>query len=473
MKTLQLIRLLSPKEKDEFRHHAQWLKNDRLEAAFSFLTKTKELPSSDLQAKVFKHLYKKNWTKENDYLLRNDLRLLGKQLELYLARKLFDQSDKRFDAEASCLYLTALLERKQIDLFLKEWQQVMRSAESNGNTEDLIRLRKLYILYLTRHPEFTEQRYQDIEVSIDELSRIIYFQQACIMQELSVYKSQLIRQRHESNPDVPLLKPQPFTMPDFSTDPHVRFFDLLSEAYLHRGEETISRLKEALEILEKCKPGIIDQQQREAVITAYIALELFLLGKYEEADHYYKRAMDQTRTIDPIRFGAIAFNYVSNLIRLEKYAEALHEIERYDKLFSGLTGIAQRVICQRVMCLIYTDRVKEAKQLILEHDASASYDVLFYMRLALSIAFFKEGKIDLCNRELENMEQSLRRTTSEYYVYIHIVRIFTKVVEQPINNRVRKSIADSITEFRKVWKKDHFDILPVKWIMDFAEQQLA
>lgn len=136
---------MSPRERIEFQHHAGILKNERLGAAFAFMTKIKSDRHEDLQEKLFQLLYKKAWTKDNDYLLRNDLRLLGRQLELYLARKLFDQTDKRFEAEASCLCLTALLERQQPELFLREWQQIMRSAEVSDALNYAIRLWELRI----------------------------------------------------------------------------------------------------------------------------------------------------------------------------------------------------------------------------------------------------------------------------------------------------------------------------------------
>lgn len=471
MKALQLIRLLSPKERDEFGHQLAILKNERIGLAFSFLAKSKDEPGADLHEKVFRHLYGKSWSKKDDYLLRNELRLLSRQLEVFMARKLFDLSDHKFDGEADYLYLCSLLEREAWELFEREWQQVIRTTEQQGNVRLLVRLRELHLLYITLQPEHSQERFRMLAVAVDETDIATYRHRAYLMGELSIYRAQLVRQRHEANPKLPLAPAPPLVYPDLSADPYIRYYEAGSLAYLNRGEKTIEALKEALELLTQIRPGLIQLPQRRQIIAANIALEFFLLGRHEEADVYYKEVMNSPKQLSPQRQAAVAFNYISNLIRLARYEEALEVIDSFKKQLQRISGFWERTVCQKVMCLIYTNRDHEAKRLILDNQTAVDYDVLFYMRLALAIAFYKEQKTELCLRELENIEQSLRRSSEQFHIYIHIVRIFSKVILRPDNVRSQKAIQHSIDEFRKVWV-NRFDILPVKWILEFAQEEI-
>lgn len=471
MKALQLIRLLSPKERDEFTHHLRFLKNERTGLAFTFLSKSRDEPGPDLHEKLYKHLFGKVWSKKDDYLLRNELRLLSKQLEVFMARKLFDLSDQKYDNEANYLYLCSLIERESWDLFDREAQQAIRSAEQTSNMRMLVRLRELYLLFLTIYPEHSDDRYKLLFESVTAFDLVRHRLNEYLCGEISIYRAQMVRHEHEKNPQYPLEMPQADNYPDLEDDPFIRYYRAGSEAYLNRGEKTIEALKEALRLLDVITPGLIELPQRRQIINANIALELYLLGKHEEANQFYAEVMKMPKHLSPQRQAAVAFNFISNLIRLNRYEDALNEINKYTKVLQRIGGLWERAVCQQVMCLIYTNRDNEAKQLILENNSAIDYDVLFYMRLALSIAFYKEGKTELCLRELENIEQSLRRASEQFHTYIHVVRIFSKVVQRPENVRSRKAIQNSIDEFRKVWN-NRFDILPVKWILEFAQNEI-
>jgi hypothetical protein len=472
MKALQLIRLLSPKERDEFSHHLRFLKNERLGLAFSFLAKSREEPGADLHEKLFKQIFGKAWSKKDDYLLRNELRLLSRQLESFMARKLFDLSDQKYQNEANYLYLTSLLEREAWDLFQREAQQSIREAENANNFRTLIRLRELYLHYLTVCPEHSEERTRHHKESVEAFDLIRYRVNEYLKGEIDIYRAQLARTEHEVNPAMPLTLPPPPDYPDMSNDPFVRYYHAAAQAYLNRGEKTINSLKEVLSLIDVVSSGLIEMPHRKQIINANIALELFLLGRHEEADVFYKEVMSSPKHPSTHRQAAVAFNYISNLIRLSRYAEALEEINKFEKTLRRIGGLWERALCQMVMCLIYTNRDNEAKQLILENNAAVDYDVLLYMRLALAIAFYKEGKTDLCLRELENIEQSLRRASDQFQPFIHVVRIFNKAVQRPDNVRSRKAIQHSVDEYRKVWSS-RFDMLPVRWILDFAQHEIA
>ncbi|MGL4597955.1 MAG: hypothetical protein ACRCYO_10515 [Bacteroidia bacterium] len=476
MKTLQLIQLLTTGERKEFAHQLELSKNKKLGEAFTFLSTEKSKSDLDLQEQLFRKLFKKAWTKKDDYLLRNELRLLNRQLELYMASKRFDQANRRYDAEASWLFMTSLLDREAWALYEKEWDAEFRRCETDGNMRSIVRLRELDVEFRVRRRDFSGAGIEGFRQALVALqldaTRLHKFR----MLEARLYQTQLNRQVFERDSSLVLSEvPLPTFEINEETDPYLGYLENMRLANENRGKNALQYLLKASQFIEKCKPGVANVRHSQALLYAQIALENFLQYDYAEAHTWYEKAIGSIDVIVELHHQCtIYLNYISNLTRMHKYADVLSFIEKHYKLLYNLKEIRERVVCVQTMCLIYGNKIKEAKTLIQEHIAEAREDTLMYLRLTLAIIFYLQNKYDMVSRELLNLQQSLRSIGARYESICACARLFSRFADMQAVENSSRSKQLLVKDIQKYYQEHqpHFEILPVRWMLNQLEEGL-
>jgi hypothetical protein len=473
MKTRQLIQLLTAGERKEFSHHIALAKNKKMGEAFTFLSAEKSKSDIDIQEKLFKKLFGKTWTKKGDYLLRNELRLLNRQLELFMASKRFDQANKRYDSEASWLFMTSLLDREAWGLFEKEWDAEFRRCEADGNLRSIVRLRELDIEFRIRRRDFTGTGIEGFRRALGTLQLDATRLHQYRILEARLYQTQLNRQIFERDPTKVMIEvPLPVFEITDETDPYLGYLENMRLAHENRGKDSLQYLLESIRFIEKCKPGVANIRHAQIMLYAQIALELFLQADYVEADKWYEKTIANIDIIVELHHQCtIYLNYISNLTRMRKYAAVLDLIQKHQKLLYNLKEIRERVVCVQTMCLIYCNQIKEAKTLIQDHIVEAKEDTLMYLRLTLAIVFFLQKKYDMVSRELLNLQQSLRSIGARYESICACARLFSRFSDiQTVenSNRSKQLLVKDIQKYHQEYHP-HFEILPIRWMFDRME----
>lgn len=467
MKTQKLIQLLSPGERNEFRLQLSVKKNKKTSRIFDFLLREKK-EADTLLPRLYKSVFGKTRTDENDFLLRNELRLLNRELELFLAIQKLKGSGADSDAEATLLFLQTLLDREAWTLFEKEWEKEFRRFDSLGDWKTLVRLGEVNLEYVVRRRKISAAGLSHVLEVLNQFDELTQRAQAHRQAELRLYRAQLARQQSESDPTVPLAEiPAPVINTDPSADPFLGYAEQARHAYLSRGEKTIGYMEKALEFLERCKPRELHVVRMRTQIRTQIALEYFLLGEYKRADQYYKTVLPDAHSLnDNTRIASVYLNYISNLIRLREFSAVLLFISEHEKIFASHSGFRQRIACLGAMCCIYTGKIREAKSLVMSEIGEAKQDTLIYLRLTLGIVLYLQGKRDLAVREMNNLQQSLRHLEIRHEQYAQAARLFSRAIElenNPGNKRTRSLLRKEFAEFDEQTHKQ-FEILPVKWI---------
>ena len=124
MKTLDLVNVIDKKDIKFFRKHLADKKMSKTLALFETLYYNAETSKEEL----FVVLFRKKYTSEKDYLLRNEIRLLNTELENFIA------ADQLLDKENSFykryLILKKIKNGKEKNLFEKEWNDCFNEALS-------------------------------------------------------------------------------------------------------------------------------------------------------------------------------------------------------------------------------------------------------------------------------------------------------------------------------------------------------
>jgi hypothetical protein len=476
MKTRQLIKLLTTGEREEFAHQLAIIKNKKTLLAYQYLVKEQVEEEDLMQEKLFKKLFSKNWTKKDDYLLRNEFRLLNKQLELFFAFQKMKQTNSEHEAETNWLYLNLLLDRESWHLFEKELERETRRCEEEGHWRALVRLGELNVEYTIRRREFSPEGLSHLLDALMELDLLAQRLHAHRVSELRLYRAQISRQRSETDPGFELIEQTTAEYRiDWEKDPFLGYAEYARKAYYTRGEETVIHMRKALDYMLKCRPREVQQKRVSTYLRAQIALEYFLRKDYEQAHEFYSAVLPHASDVnDGNRLCAIYLNYISNLIRLTRYEEVLKFIEKEEKLFNHFKEFRERIACLRAICCIYTGKLKEGRKYISEEIAEARQDTLIYLRMCLGIIYYLQAKNDMALREMNNLMQSLRNADLRYERYLHALRIFARFLEIEMKvdaERASRQLRKDLNLFIDK-EKQMFEIMPVQWIINCVDKAI-
>lgn len=466
MKTGDLIGLLTAGEKKEFLRQLQAGRNKHAAAIFRFFLR-EHTGKRDFLPELYRSVFGKQRTPANDFLLRNELRLLNRKLEIFFAMQQVGRAKDPFESEKSWLFLNALLDRSSYALFEKEWMREFRRCEEEGDIASLLRLAELHLDYSVRHRRISPSGLAGLLSELERIELLSRRLQEHRIARTRLYRAQLARQRSESDRSVPLEEiPSPHFSISPENDPFLGYAESARKAYLSRGEETIAYMQDALSFLEKCLPGELDIRRARTQLRAQIALEYFLRGQYAEADRYYKALLPDAPAVnDPMRLASLYLNYISNLVRMEKFADALRFIAASEKNFAPFPEFRQRIASLAAMCCIYTGKIREAKAFISAEIAEAKQDTLVYLRLALAIVFYLQKKYELAVRELGNLQHSLRQAETRFARYAQIARLFIRAIEIQDEARQKKTRLTLRKDFAAFAQSaGTYEILPVQWI---------
>lgn len=123
MKTLELVSVINEPEVKHLRKQLGEKKSNRTLVLFDTLYFNPDATKEELFIAVFR----KKYSIEKDYLLRNELRLLNDELENFIASRQLLNEDNSFHKHY--LLLKKLKNENRIKLFESEWSQCFKNAK--------------------------------------------------------------------------------------------------------------------------------------------------------------------------------------------------------------------------------------------------------------------------------------------------------------------------------------------------------
>jgi hypothetical protein len=422
VKTLELLALLSPKEKKQFERTVIKIhKRARLVELYRYLNKHSTIDKEKLFAKVFGCQYHS----KQDNLLRNELRLLNKEIELFLIDIEWLKEQHTHPERAQLLLLQSYFDREQTHLFEQQWRKLYKKAQQEQRYSLLIELLDLYFDYHVRYSNVEFDSYQQLATLIEEGLH------ACAAQLQEQTKYFELRYGFIQR-NLWALQSGQYTMKKAPI-----FFDatapLENEALVHfladsnegsyytNGEEKIELLQKALAQSESLKnhPRYGELRERIQNLQASLALEYYILKRYEEADRIYQTLV-QSPIVGNIRTQiGITFNYFTNLLGLEAYERAVEWYQQQKELWANIEPIAYKG--QYMVCWAYHQlgQHETALDLLVDHNIQERSEADFaYARLLLSITYHALQEQELAEREVYNLLQNTRYRTFKEHISV-------------------------------------------------------
>ncbi|MCB0756458.1 MAG: hypothetical protein KDB98_12740, partial [Flavobacteriales bacterium] len=349
-RTVALAALLSSKEMKVFSSHLNEGKRASLPLLFDAICVglKSSKPNSLEKETLFKKAFNEAYSKDQDYLLRNEFRLLSKELTGFLAIEQTKKAMRDDVLEEKRLVLQSYIDRKAHDLFDREWQKVVEDSKDELRLDVAIDIQKLAIEHLVSTRQATVENYnQLLELLADHQQTL---QQHFAHQHLFGKHKQAFAERtlQAIGSDIQVSPLEVISInpaDEKQNDAFANHFAALTKAYAHRGEEKIELLKNAAGFVSEINSKSFDRNAALATVNAAIALEYFLLRELEASLPFHQKALEFGSGLEGGKLISFVFNYLSTLIRLERHEQAIALINEYASVWEKLPRMRDRFLC--------------------------------------------------------------------------------------------------------------------------------
>lgn len=249
-------------------------------------------------------------------------------------------------------------------------------------------------------------------------------------------------------------------LPVFSK--YKEYLNYRREAFYNVGREEIKYLEKALILLDEIEHPEFSKEKERRSLLNNLGVQYFLLEEYDQALNYYSKLLEETN------LPAIRLNYITCLLKLEKYKTALNLLENgaLDDLEEHQIDIKARTI--KPMLYLFLNDLKSAKR-NLPHQVSfgISTDYL-YARMVYMSFYLANEDLDMLERECLNFKRVARKSRKFESHYEYAV-LMEKAFLKP-------SSANEILKYLKDFKANNDELanyLPSIYLKKEIEKQLS
>lgn len=359
---------------------------------------------------MFKAAFGKKYSKKEDYLLRNELRLLSNELSVFLSLEKIKATLQQNESLKNLFFLQQLLDKKDYGLFENEYPKALKEAVRQSDFEIAAKITRLLIDDAVFRKEATKANYErllTLTAQYYEYAGSAFLHDYIYVRHKQAFAERTLHAVSQGYPVAPL-QPVTFLLNKKSSDSYLEYMRLLTESYCRHGAEKINVLLQAQRLITKIAKKDFDKQAAKATTSAGIALEYFLTGNYKQSLPFHKAALENAITLPAERIIAFVFNYLSALIRLENYFEAVRIIEKNRPTWEQLPRMRDRFQCLKAMCYLFLHDADTAWKCIPLDRKQSGIDHYYYYRFIQIIALYLRGELGLAMNESENFEHTVR-----------------------------------------------------------------
>lgn len=352
---------------------------------------------------VYKAVFGKKYTKANDYLLRNEYRLLYDWLQLQIQ---LQHSNSHTGITAFMQYL---LQVGAHDLFEDEYTANWKKAVSDDDIDTLVQLCDLNIqYYLTAKPQTLANAEMLTELSQQRLNLLQrQFLRNIRKEEIRLKLSERIisayRAYEKPAETINVVNLQQLEHDDL----YAQYLSRRARVNFARGTEKINLLLQILnekEIIEKYEPAADEAICRFLI---NLAQEYYLGLDFSNAVKYYAQAYTLFGKMPAAIQETLAMNYIMSLIRYEDFKLAGKLAAENAELMLGSRVLGSRAPFLLAVVNLYARKAEAAEQYVKLDSKKEGSEFYYFMRLVLSAVYYLRGDTDLALREAINLDQAV------------------------------------------------------------------
>ena len=484
MRTLDLLKALSPAEVKDIDKAVSVHKRANLAVLLRELKSYINSENDPDNAVLFQKVFDKKYSKDKDYLLRNELRLLNDILYHYLAeRSALSQLYKSKSAFSYWLcrayYERGMhnLLRTDIDEFTAESSLHKTALESLSVSEGtaLMSLKSLWMIE-TQPKLLNNIRQQQKALGAwktEEKKRFLYRLRE--MEAREAFLLNTLTDITEQKDSIPEDGRTPGdTVIDLSdlplNDPLLEYILLKKHNYQTRGKAKLEVLEQTL-ILTR-KPEAVAILGRRAYLTTLTQLGMYyiLAGQYELGDTYLEQNLaDSEAHNEPLSYSTI-HNYLINQINLRNYKKGIDIYYRFQDLIDT-NRLRHPSRLFTAYCYLYAGMPDEALALV-PRETDLNLPLQIIARFAYPLSYLMRQEYKLALSELKNLRRKIKTIkTGDFDKQLSIVDVFIRYATAHTKRKAEqdKQLADLeaiISSDLLKWKKWAAVDVQLYWLLN-------
>lgn len=431
---------------------------------------TDKEPQTDV---VFNFIFEKKYSKDQDYLLRNEYRLLYK----WLLENLFEQKAIS-EAELLLFSLKLFLDLKLYELFEGDLKLAWKKGVEADDTDFLVQLSDLNIRF---HLEGKPQSLSNAEDTIaHSLSRINLLELQFLrkvreeeirlrMNERIISDYKPVSHQYQSLQGVDLSKLE-------KKDLYAQYLSWRAQVNLAKGAEKINLLSqiphnEALIHKYEANPN-------EAICRfwANLAQEYYLNSDFKNAIEYFQKVEPELASLPLLLQETLVLNYALTLMRNEQFEKAQSIAMENSKLLLNSRTLSSRSPFLLAVLHLYARDAQSAEKFVTLENKKEGSEFFFFMRLILSAVYYLRGDIELALRESINIDQAVnyelnREQTLQTQISKPIVSIFRRfysIIQNSTKHQLKTELnllSKEITSEPKSYNDQSPNSILTQWIL--------
>jgi len=402
---------LTASEKKQFISEMKFHKRSSLQLLLKYIVKENSKGKQFNREQAFFQIYGREYSAEEDYLLRHELRLLVSEIHDFM-REVEIASERESNGNFNdTMLLRGLLKRNCFDEVEHLFPKYFASSIERLNFEQARQQADIYFRYLVFHREITPETL--------ETARSIMFEQIRILKIL--YRTGFVLNQNNramcegmlTLANQPVVNPISFEIDtDFSDaeTPFITFLTLILQRYT---EPLISKqieiVQQAVESISKVQ-DVYPEWKFPALGT--LGTLYYINENYTGAREIFEEALRYSREVRAVQANNIAdvlHNYIGTLMRLELFDKALETMDLYGEIISSHKKLSLRFAGFKCFCYIFLHKPNEAFASI-PHESThhIEYEHL-YFRFIYAIIPYLNNDIETAHRESVNLQDYFDR----------------------------------------------------------------
>lgn len=420
MKVLQLVGLLEDVERKWLTEAPQIQGRESALKAVRFLYKCVDADKDFDKEAAVKAILKSEYSTKNWNHLRQLFHIISQSIEDILVKRQVEAWRKDNPMFDKLFYLYTLINRKQWDLFDKEYQKTVGDGFQIIPFQLFMAETGMKMIQHTRNT-LKPRSEKNAQASVDEMQEVFDafgLQTARMMAEFNFHLAMHQRKLFEMQSSDNELEAMPASdkamdsirLIDYSDDLFVRFNQLSQEALFVAQAKRIQILLEVEALL--VSPELSHPWFEPKLLDTYgqLAHAYENEADYEKADEYYRKSMDHWMYPRMLEKGMYEHLHIRMQWKAGHFNETIALYEKYRPIVKDTQG-APEIRTYVAASHLMLDDIEACKKLVLENSRLSDFKIISD-RLLLAICFYYEGSFDLMERELENILQLMK--TREY-----------------------------------------------------------
>lgn len=419
MKVLNILSSLSATETKELDNIISKHKRPGIRKLYAVLKKYRSGKKEPDKEVLFKSTFGKSYTKDQDYLLRNELRILSEVTKDLIVQNGIDLALKNNEHLRNYWYLRGLADRKLYDIFDQEYQKSYPKAQEEYQLHICIEMARSNIFRMKEQGWMRDKRITSQEVfdQLHLLKKHLEDHAAVVLNYINYQEALLIKKSRSLGSEQFAINQNEHIRHDSIQidsktldNPIAKLYYTFSITYLEPSPQKRKELMlQALEYLEECKH--IPSSGFNYFTLLATCYNLISLASVEindiEGEAYYAGKCLEAVIASGNNTDMVLANYIRSLANAQQWDKLKETINEHQDRLQDVHNIP--VLHSAIIeAYIFLDMLDEAMLELREFKTSESINYITY-KVMLVIIYIKKDELPLALNEVENLIKFLNK----------------------------------------------------------------